>query len=124
MLIEDYYTIISLCLQGDTAVFTLHLNPDCKVYEGHFPGTPVSPGVCNIQMLKECLEALLGKRVLLHNIQQCRLTVLVTPIEYPQVEARIEIVASDEQQVKFHAVLGNHDQVYLDLKAEAKILSA
>lgn len=122
MLIEDYYTVIQTSREGDTAVFSLALRPDCKVYEGHFPGQPVCPGVCNIQMLKECLETLTGKRLLLDCIQQCRLTVLLTPADFPLLEARIDILAADGQSVKFHAALCAADQVCLDLKAEAKIL--
>lgn len=121
MLIENYYTVIHSHCEGDTALFRLALCPDCKVYEGHFPGQPVCPGVCNIQMIKECLEILLGKHLLISEIQQCRLTVLVTPSEYPLVEVRINILTIDEESVKFYATLGTAAQVCLDLKAEAKI---
>ena len=72
--------------------FDVALHADCDVYRGHFPGEPVSPGVCNIQMLKECVERVVGQPLLLNYIQQCRLTTLVTPVKHPHVEVRIRIV--------------------------------
>ncbi len=54
-----YYHILSSEITADAGVFRVALNADCEVYQGHFPGEPVCPGVCNIQMIKECAEMLL-----------------------------------------------------------------
>ena len=54
-----YYHILSSEITADAGVFRVALNADCEVYQGHFPGEPVCPGVCNIQMIKECTEMLL-----------------------------------------------------------------
>lgn len=119
MLLPDYYTILNRRTDGDAAVFDIALNAACEVYKGHFPGTPVSPGVCNIQMLKECAEQVVGKPLLLNYIQQCRLTTLVTPQQHPEVEVRVWIVAPIEGGVKLCATLGKGELVYLELKGEA-----
>lgn len=119
MLVQDYYTIKGRRTEGDAAVFDIALNAACEVYEGHFPGTPVSPGVCNIQMLKECAEEVVGKPLMLNYIQQCRLTTLVTPLQHPEVEARVWLVAPLDGGVKIRATLGKGESVYLELKGEA-----
>lgn len=36
------------------------LLPDCPVYKAHFPGQPITPGVCIIQMIKEMAESIKG----------------------------------------------------------------
>lgn len=118
MLIKDYYTIENVSKLEDGAVrFDISLNADCPVYEGHFPGEPVSPGVCNIQMIKECAEQVAGKSLLLNNLQQCRLTTLVTPIQHPQVEVTI-LLEEKGDGYKLKATVGKGEDVYLDLKAE------
>ena len=118
MLIKDYYTIENVSKLEDGAVrFDISLNADCPVYEGHFPGEPVSPGVCNIQMIKECAEQVTGKSLLLNNLQQCRLTTLVTPIQHPQVEVTI-LLEEKGDGYKLKATVGKGEDVYLDLKAE------
>ena len=62
MLLENsYYKIIGRSGEGLDAVFRVALLPDCEVYKGHFPGNPVSPGVCNIETIKECAMLLTGR---------------------------------------------------------------
>ena len=117
MLIKDYYTIENVLKQDDGIVrFDISLNADCPVYEGHFPGEPVSPG-CNIQMVKECAEQVAGKSLFLNNLQQCRLTTLVTPLAHPQVEVKI-LLEEKGEAYKLKATIGKNEDVYLDLKAE------
>ena len=118
MLIKDYYTIENVLKQDDGIVrFDISLNADCSVYEGHFPGEPVSPGVCNIQMIKECAEQVAGKPLLMNNLQQCRLTTLVTPLQHPQVEVTLALEAKADTY-KLKATLGKGTDTYLELKAE------
>ena len=118
MLIKDYYTIENVLKQDDGIVrFDISLNADCPVYEGHFPGEPVSPGVCNIQMVKECAEQVAGKSLFLNNLQQCRLTTLVAPLAHPQVEVKI-LLEEKGEAYKLKATIGKNEDVYLDLKAE------
>lgn len=118
MLIKDYYTIGNVSKSENGVVrFDISLNADCQVYEGHFPGEPVSPGVCNIQMIKECAEQVVGKSLLLNNLQQCRLTTLVTPIQHPQVEVTI-LLEEKGDAYKLKATIGKGEEVYSDLKAE------
>ena len=83
-----YYHILSSEITTDARVFRVALNADCEVYQGHFPGEPVCPGVCNIQMIKECTEMLLQggadmPSILLSPTKQCRLPTLVTPQQHP-----------------------------------------
>ena len=63
-MIKDFYKVDSVARHDDGAVYRVSLNPDCEVYKGHFPGNPISPGVCGIQMIRECLwHLLLGKEM-------------------------------------------------------------
>ena len=118
MLIKDYYTINAVEPQPDgTTRFAITLKADSTVYEGHFPGQPVSPGVCNIQMIKECAEQVAGKSLFLNNLQQCRLTTLVTPLAHPQVEVKI-LLEEKGEAYKLKATIGKGEDTYLDMKAE------
>ena len=122
MLIKDYYTINEVITREDGVIlFQISLRPDCQVYQGHFPGEPVSPGVCNIQMVKECAEQVAGKPLFLANLQQCRLTTLVTPVQHPQVEVMIHLEEKGEAY-KLKATIGKGEEVYLDLKAELAVI--
>ena len=117
MLIENYYKINDIIAGTEKTLFIISLKPDCNVYKGHFPGNPISPGVCNVQMIKECAELIVGKPLFMHNLQHCRLTTLITPLAYPQVEVTIFMEKkADVYQLK--ATIGKNEEIYLQLKAE------
>ncbi len=79
MLIKDYYSIDSMVKTETGTEFSVSLNPDCGIYEGHFPSRPICPGACNINMLTECAETVAGKRFEIKEIRRCRLSSLVVP---------------------------------------------
>ena len=130
-----YYHILSSDITTDAGVFCVALNADCEVYQGHFPGEPISPGVCNIQMIKECAERCLGyagdnlltagedsesPSILLSHIRQCRLTTLVTPQQHPEVEVRVAILSRSEDTITFRGTIGKGEEVYMELKGELR----
>ncbi|MBQ8361784.1 MAG: hypothetical protein IJX44_07560 [Bacteroidaceae bacterium] len=117
MLIHDYYTIESNSIEGGIGDFCIRLNAGCRVYQGHFPGKPVSPGVCNIQMLKELAELMAGQRLFMNNLQQCRLTTLITPDEHPTLKANL-LLEKIDGGYKLRAALGQDEAVFLEMKAE------
>ena len=57
MLLDNFYTILS-SESSDSTIWTIQvkLNPGHPVYQGHFPGHPVVPGVCLLQLIKECVR--------------------------------------------------------------------
>ncbi len=56
MLLNDFYYIENKKQQGDTFIFEVKLHIEHPVFKGHFPGKPVVPGVCLIQMVKELVQ--------------------------------------------------------------------
>ncbi len=117
MLVKDYYTINEVTCADGVYKYLVTINKDCCVYEGHFPGHPVSPGVCNIQMIKECAEQAAGKSLFMNNLQLCRLTTLMSPQTHSQAEVILSIVQEGELY-KLKATIGMADEKYMELKAE------
>lgn len=54
LLKDEYYTLIDSQIDSLTGIFTLAINPDSKIFKGHFPGNPISPGVCGVELIREC----------------------------------------------------------------------
>jgi 3-hydroxyacyl-[acyl-carrier-protein] dehydratase len=117
MLISDYYTILKHETLPQGEHFLLSLNPESKVYEGHFPNEPVCPGVCNMQMIAECACAVAGKELRLTHIKQCRFTVLITPIKHKQLDLLLQLTPTDNTFI-LNATLGIGDEVFMSLKGE------
>jgi len=114
---NDYFKIDSRVAEGDDTLFGITLQPEYCVYAGHFPGNPVSPGVCNIQMIKECAEQLAGKRFFLGYISQCRLSAVITPQTTPHLQIRMQL-SEVEDMYKVRATVYDDTTTYIDFKGE------
>ena len=62
MLLENFYKIIHRKEREDgKREIEIELNPGHALYQGHFPGQPVVPGVCTLQMIKESAEQIVSQ---------------------------------------------------------------
>lgn len=102
---------------ANDAVYLCELMPDCDVYNGHFPGKPVSPGVCNIEMIRECAEMLVGCNLKIDTIKQCRLTAVASPAVCPKVDVKVS-VAQIEGTNSYNVVasISDAERPYMELK--------
>jgi len=117
LLLNDYYRIDMRIAIGDEALFRITLLPDYVAYKGHFPGNPISPGVCNIQMIKECVEQFAGKRLFLSTIKKCRFSAMITPLTTPQLQLRVQLLKA-EKLYNVCATLFDATTTYIEFKGE------
>ncbi|MDR1336648.1 MAG: beta-hydroxyacyl-ACP dehydratase [Tannerella sp.] len=120
-MLTDYYTVNSQRTEGDTSVFEVSLNPASAVYRGHFPDMPVAPGVCNIQMIKECVERLTGRALRMNCLVRCRLTTLLTPQQHPDLQVRIQLLENSDTLVRAQTAIGREEATYFTLKFDAEV---
>lgn len=80
MLIKDFYTVQNI-IQVDinTIHASIQLNKDHAVFNGHFPGNPVTPGVCMVQAIKEITQDHVDSLLFLQNISNVKFTTLINP---------------------------------------------
>lgn len=71
-------------------LYTLELQPDCPIYAAHFPGLPVTPGVCLLLLGKELLEDTLEKPLRLSEVKNAKFLSVVSPINDKQIECPSE----------------------------------
>lgn len=119
MLLENkFYRILSEERgEGLSAKFNVAILPECNVYDGHFPGDPVCPGVCNIETIKECAILLTGEQLRYSIIKQCRLTALATPTVCPEVSIHVILSPSGEGYA-IQATIADSRQTYMILKGQ------
>jgi 3-hydroxyacyl-[acyl-carrier-protein] dehydratase len=86
MLLNDFYTITHWQAGAQMLRCRVRFNPAHAIFKGHFPGQPVVPGVCMIQLFKELLEQQLGKPCLLQHAGQVKFRQLLTPETEPQAD--------------------------------------
>ena len=82
-LINDFYHIIATEESGEASVYKVKLNAAHDIYRVHFPGNPVTPGVCLVQMATEILEQKFDKRFVLSTAVNIKFKRLVAPTDEP-----------------------------------------
>lgn len=82
MLLEDnFYTIVSRTeVEGGEEV-KIALNPEHRIYRAHFPGYPVTPGVCIVEMAVEIASKLSGRKLSCVGAKDIKFLVPVIPTE-------------------------------------------
>jgi len=126
MLKNSFYSILSIfpsddnndVLKGDTGVFTarIKLNEQHPVYQGHFPGNPVVPGVCQVQMIKEIFSEVIHKEVSLVNSDNIKFLTIIVPEKYPVLAIRISIKKQMEERWDVSGTIANDDILFLKFK--------
>ena len=72
MLRNDFFKINSLDFNGNELISNISLDSEHAIFEGHFPGNPVTPGVVQMQIVKEILEVYFEKKLQLETMGRCK----------------------------------------------------
>ena len=82
MLLENFYKIIHIKEREDgKQEIEIELNPGHVLYQGHFPGQPVVPGVCTLQIIKESAEQIASQPLQYVQIASSKVPVCHQPAE-------------------------------------------
>lgn len=111
MLENKYYIIKSVDNGDDGYVFRISLVEGHEIYNGHFPGNPVSPGVCSIEMIRECAEKVVGHGLLISSISRCRFVAVLTPSKGDNLTIQISVSQMSESRYKVASSLTNGSDV-------------
>ena len=90
-------------------------------FRGHFPGNPVMPGVCMIQIIKELTENATGENLFLSVSSNIKFMAIINPEVNPDLDIKIDFVAEDGI-VKVKNITSYDETVALKLNATFKIL--
>ena len=126
MLLNNFFTVIQQIETNEAnnkADFpvrrfkiAIKLNPEHPVYKGHFPGNPVVPGVCQVQMIKELSSAVLNTELVIHKADNIKFLSMILPAASPLLKVDLEIREKESGIWNVSAVILNDDQVFLKLK--------
>ncbi len=81
----DLYRINSFSLDGENIEASIILNKEHPVFEGHFPGNPILPGVCTLQIARELIQEAVGKNLMLSRASNIKYLGFISPVTDPEV---------------------------------------
>ena len=124
MLIQDLYKVEQLnkLSEKDYKVY-VRLNKNSEVFKGHFPGNPVMPGVCMMQMIKELTERILDCKLFMTQSSNVKFMALINPEVTPLLMLSLEITTTEQDVIKVKNQTMLEDTVALKLSSTYKIIT-
>ncbi|WP_299179935.1 3-hydroxyacyl-ACP dehydratase [uncultured Chryseobacterium sp.] len=99
-ILTDFYTLQSHeKAENGSFIANIILNKDHDIFKGHFPGNPVTPGVCMMQIVKELTEEFTGKKLFLKSASNIKFMAIINPVENPELKLQLDIT-ENENEVK------------------------
>ena len=96
MLYPTLFTFTDLQAEGDKLKTTIKFNAGHSIFKGHFPGQPVLPGVCMMQMVKEMTEVYIGKKIRLLKARELKFLSFINPAEQASIQMELSIKTTDD----------------------------
>jgi 3-hydroxyacyl-[acyl-carrier-protein] dehydratase len=116
MVLKDFYKILSEEKTGDSKYnVTILINEKHEVFNGHFPGNPIMPGVCMIQIIKELTETITQSSLMIQTLTNVKFMALINPEVTPELRLELDIVTTEEDLVKVKNTTYFNDTVALKL---------
>lgn len=100
MLLQDFYKIVSLEKKEQRHEAVILVNEQHDVFNGHFPGNPIMPGVCMMQIIKELAEEITESKLMLQSLTNVKFMALINPEVTPELRLELDITITDEDLVK------------------------
>ena len=121
MLHPDLFTFTDLQADGYKLKTTISLNAEHPIFQGHFPGQPVLPGVCMMQMVKEVTEVYLDKKLRLQKARELKFLSFIDPLEHPSIQMELAIKTTDDG-IKVDAKLLNNTTIFFKFSGSLILL--
>jgi 3-hydroxyacyl-[acyl-carrier-protein] dehydratase len=107
-------------LETDEHSILLKMNENHPVYQGHFPGNPITPGVLTLRMIRECVSRDIHRPLHYSAIKTCRYVALIRPGDSLRLHRQI---TNNGDSLSIKATLShadNPDDIRLQLDAEMR----
>lgn len=123
MVLHDFYKILSEEKISDSKyVIMILVNEKHDVFKGHFPGNPIMPGVCMIQIIKELTESITKSTLMIQTLSNVKFMALINPEATPELRLELDVVISEDNLVKVKNTTYFNDTVALKLSNTYKKL--
>lgn len=113
MLADSFYTILVKQAAPQALTALIAFNEEHPVFDGHFPGQPVVPGVCMMQLVQELLEDQLQQPLLLQKASSMKFLNMIDPTVQPQVTVELQYTQEAGLLVKASAVIKSETMVFM-----------
>lgn len=115
---DNLFSIMSQAQEDGQPAFQVRIHKEWPIYKAHFPGHPITPGVCIVQMIQELLQAYLGREVSPRKAKTVKYTAIISPDEVSELSVSFpKIEEQEDGSLKVQAQVAGGETIYTKLSA-------
>jgi 3-hydroxyacyl-[acyl-carrier-protein] dehydratase len=111
MLQNDFFTINAVNGEGYSFTVILELNATHRIFDGHFPGRPVVPGACMMQMVQEVTENVLSRKLKLMKADKIKFIKPIDPNSNRILEMQLSFSRREDESLNVSASLSDKERI-------------
>lgn len=119
ILLNDFYTILNRDASNGSVRAKISINRAHKIFDGHFPGLPIVPGVCMMQIIREIMEVTTDKPLSIAGADNIKFLAVINPDQNTEVDVSITYT-DDGGTFNLNASLFAGTVTFFKLKAALK----
>jgi 3-hydroxyacyl-[acyl-carrier-protein] dehydratase len=116
MHLKGLYEVSGFLAEDESFSATIIFDAKHAIFQGHFPGQPVVPGVCLIHIVKMIATMISGEAVHLTKGSNIKFLQLIDPRKSPVVIIKGKYSGKDESVLTISATISNEEVVFFKFK--------
>lgn len=120
---NSLFTIMSHTATENRHDFMIRLDAEHFIYKAHFPGEPITPGVCIMQMALELMEVATEQSLDVKCVKNVKFLRIISPAEVTELCYSLQKLSVEEGCVKSQIVVSAGEDVYAKLSLICDIQS-
>jgi 3-hydroxyacyl-[acyl-carrier-protein] dehydratase len=118
--LNDLYVIKEIReeMAGNKFTIQIEINAGHAIFRGHFPGNPVLPGVCTVQIIKELLAHQLKRNVNLKRAGTIKYLSFINPEMNRLISIDLQVKEGEEGQLICNASVFHEATVFCSFRGE------
>lgn len=89
----------------------IQMNAGHPIYQAHFPGNPITPGVCIVKIIGELLGQMFKCDVSLTKIVNLKFIAPISPVSYPAIDIVWTAAEKNAEEVKAKGAIMSNDKM-------------
>ena len=115
---DNFYTINELEFVENKIQASIKIDSNHSIFEGHFPNNPITPGVVEMEIVKEIVSEGIQKTLKMSKMSNCKFLAILNPLTSSEVNVKIDVLEHENKRIRISAQILDQQTVYLKIGAE------
>ena len=117
MLKDNFYKIVNAGKNENDLFFSIELNENHSIFQGHFPDNPITPGVVQMEIVKELLQVDKAQKLKMISMSNCKFLAILNPNENNSIDVVLTVNEGENNTLKVNSVFKNSETTFLKMSS-------